>query len=55
MIDGAKTETNWAYLLLKVINLILDGLESKIAVEQVAQNNSVEPAKLISILPDCYL
>lgn len=55
MDDGLKTENNLAYLLLKIINLILDGVESKIAVEQVAQNNNVESSKLVSILPDRYL
>lgn len=42
-------------LLIRVLILILEGLEAREAAERVASSSSLSAKKLLSLLPDRYL
>lgn len=42
-------------LLIRVLILILEGLEAREAAERVASSSSLSAEKILSLLPDRYL
>ena len=46
---------NWAFVLVLVIRLILEGMKAAEAADRVASSSSLSAEKILSLLPDRYL